>query len=342
MSETKTRKRTSAMPSATDYLDSLIPAQTGEREIESLKLIERSRIEIRPQARRSFPEAEMRELAASIRSAQEDGQGIMATGIFVPLLVVAAEDGYALVAGERRFRASEPSSEPSSGWRGVPELPCLLMRADPRGVAVAQMIENLQRQGLPPLEEAAGIRSLMKEQKLSIRDVARTLGKDKGYLENRLRLLKMGDDIQAMVSSREDTLKHAYYIDQVRDAGLRKQLIRAVLEDRASVSQVRGKIGPQPKERSAPASPVTQVLGNRAEDSQEPHGLGEGSLNPVEQYIRPGIVLIEQGLARLSEPTYIQEHDRELDALDAEGSDELHSLLESLRTSAQRLAALLS
>jgi ParB family chromosome partitioning protein len=133
------------------------------------------------------------------------------------------ESGYRVIAGERRLRAAREA--------GLPHVPAILVALPEHGILLAQLIENLQRQDLPPLEEARGIERLMQEQKLSIREAAKMLGKDKGYLENRLRLLKMGEDVQEMVSFRKDTLPHARLIDAADDPDLRRDLINAVVKE---------------------------------------------------------------------------------------------------------------
>lgn len=222
----------------TSYLDSLIPIKPGEREIDGLKLIDRERIVVGDQPRRSFPVDEQKELTNNIRELKERQDGIESTGLLLPLLVVPQDDKYLLVAGERRYRATAPTST----WVGVEALPCIVIHADANSVRLMQLIENLQRQALPPLEEAEGIQNLMTTQRLSYRDVARLLGKDKGYIENRIRLLKAGEDVQNMVSLRKDTLSHAYEIDRIPHAKLRKQLIKTVLNEGASVSEVRRRI----------------------------------------------------------------------------------------------------
>ena len=98
---------------------------------------------------------------------------------------------------------------------------------------------------------------------LTIRDAARLIGKDKGYLENRLRLLRMGEDIQKMVSFRTDTLQHARLIDPITNAKLREQLIRAVIDEGISHREVQRRI----EEHGRPAQPdlSSPNLSNRAD-----------------------------------------------------------------------------
>ncbi len=167
------------------------------------------------------------------------GEGIESTGILQPLLVVPTQNSshdtrYRLVAGERRFRASLEA--------GLAQVPAFVLPLRDEELLLTQIIENLQRRDLPPLDEARGLEQFMREQKLSIRDVARALGKDKGYIENRLRLLRMGSDLQELVSVRTDTLQHARFIDPVQDTTLRHTLIQAVIEEGISAREVQRRI----------------------------------------------------------------------------------------------------
>lgn len=224
---------------ADSHFEALFGARTGESLTNSLKLVPAEHIQRAAQARKSFPQQELDELAHSIADLRSRADGIEGTGILQPLLVAENPYGhefpYRLIAGERRYRAG--------AIVGLETLPCLVVEMDEDSIAVAQLVENLQRQNLAPLEEARAIESLMASQKLSIRDGAKLLGKGKGYVENRLALLKMGADVQAMVETRADSLLHAREIDSIQDAALRTELIDAVLHESLSRAMLRDRIG---------------------------------------------------------------------------------------------------
>lgn len=224
-------------PPIADYMDQLFPSQQGERDLEGLKIVEIDRVKPRVnQPRRFFDRARLTELATDIRKTREDGGGIGGTGILQPLLVTLATDGrgYILTAGERRWRAAMEAENR--------EVPVLIRDQSSEDAYEDALRENIQREDLTVIEEAEALRHIMDARKLSLRQAAERFGKDKGWLENRLRLLKSGADVQEMVSLRKDTLSHAYIIDGVKDQKLRRQLIKAVIDDFASVASIRRRV----------------------------------------------------------------------------------------------------
>ena len=257
---------------AASHFDTLFGVQQGEQLAGGFKLIARDKIERGLQPRRSFPATEISELAASISALHARGEGIEGTGILQPLLAIAKDDGYRLIAGERRYRASEQA--------GVEQLPVIVMAANDSGILLAQLVENLQRRDLPPLEEAHGIAQLMDEQELSLREAARMLGKGKGYIENRVNLLKMRPDVQEMVSVQTDTLLHARDIEAVLDPALRSSLIRAVLEDGISRTELRRQIEANQQSRQQQDQLGDQQQ-NNSTDSETGESTG-GNTSPTE------------------------------------------------------------
>jgi ParB family chromosome partitioning protein len=221
-------KRTSK---ASSHFSTLFGARQGEQLSSGLKLIPLSKIQQQNQPRQTFPPHEISELAASLNELRQRGEGIEGTGFLQPILVTEHEDGYRIVAGERRFRASAEA--------GIELLPAVVVSMSSSNVLLAQLVENLQRRDLPPLEEARGMHLLMTKQHLSLRETARVLGKGKGYVENRINLLKMGADVQEMVSVQTDTLLHARDIDAIEDTKLRQELIHEVLQNGLSRADLR-------------------------------------------------------------------------------------------------------
>lgn len=196
-------------------------------------LLGRDQIQTAPQPRTQFDADKLEGLAQSIREQRANGAGIEGTGILQPLIVTALEGNlFQLVAGERRLRASELA--------GLSQLPCIVVGSE--GATVwAQLIENLQRQDLMPIEEARALGELIKEGNLSIRDASQKLGKDRGWVQNRVKLLKCAPDILQMVEQRSDSLPHAFEIEVVQDAQQRQRLITATLEG-VSVAELRRRI----------------------------------------------------------------------------------------------------
>lgn len=220
-------------------LEALLGVRRGESVTSSLRLVSRDRIRPGAQPRRSFPPGEIAELAESIRQLHEAGQGVEGTGLLQPLLVTPegaeSEVGtYRLIAGERRWRACEIA--------GVERLPVVVTQTPDDALLLLQLVENLQRRDVPPLEEAQGLRQLMDERKLSLRDAAKLLGKGKGYLENRLSLLAMPPDVRELVSVRTDTLLHAREIARLPRVEQRAPLLRAVSNEGLSREEVRRRV----------------------------------------------------------------------------------------------------
>jgi ParB family chromosome partitioning protein len=259
------------------------PAATERKDQEpgSFRMLAHESIQVRPQVRRTFPQPELDELAASIREIRAQGGGIEGTGVLQALLVTPEGDSYRLIAGEKRFRATKAAE--------VPEVPCVVVPPAPEGmVRLLQLTENALRTPPPILEEAAAIQEAMREQKLSIRNMARALGKEKGYVEGRLSLLKFPPDVQEMVSARADTLRHARHIGAVEDQNLRAALIQAVAEDGISEREVQRRIAAKSSTPSAADDSVSARADTepsehaaRTEGHAKPQDFIGGSLRPM-------------------------------------------------------------
>jgi len=186
------------------------------------------------QPRIAFDQSSLDELAASVRE----------HGVLQPILVRPLEDGqFQLIAGERRWRASKAA--------GLATIPALVEEIDDDTALEISIIENLQREDLSPLDEAAMYDRMVREHGYSVRRLAQKLGKDKGYLENRLRLADAPDEVRELVSLRKDTLSHAYELMKVEDPKKRKRLAAQVARGELTLIRLRDKIEGRPA-RSAP------------------------------------------------------------------------------------------
>jgi len=186
------------------------------------------------QPRLAIDEVSLEELAASIRE----------HGVLQPILVRPLEDGeFQLIAGERRWRASMSA--------GLATIPALVEEIDDDTALEISIIENLQREDLSPLDEAAMYDRMVHEHGYSVRRLAQKIGKDKGYLENRLRLADAPQEVRELVSLRKDTLSHAYELMKVEDPKKRKKLAGQVARGELTLIKLRDKIEGRPS-RSAP------------------------------------------------------------------------------------------
>jgi len=166
---------------------------TGES-VGGLKFEELPISAIRPnsfQPRRNFPEAGIRELAASIRE----------VGILQPLVVRSTERGFELIAGERRLRAAREA--------GLERVPVLIRQAGADESMELALVENLQREDLNPLETAAAYQALMDSFGLTKEQLATRLGKSRAAVTNTLRLVQLPERVRAMLQDGRISEGHA-------------------------------------------------------------------------------------------------------------------------------------
>ena len=195
------------------------------------------------QPRKHFDEAALAELAESIRL----------HGIIQPLTVRKLSSGYyQIIAGERRWRAARLA--------GLKEVPVVVIEADDRKAAELAMIENLQREDLNPMEEAAGYRTLIQQYHMTQEEAAARVGKSRPAVANALRLLELNPTVQKQVAAGQLSAGHARAlvplspIQQVKAAG-------AILRDGLSVRQTETLVkrllaGEKPEKPPRPAGDV--------------------------------------------------------------------------------------
>src|SRR3954447_7540653 len=204
---------------------SLLTPDSPTRSV-GVRIVPVDHIEPNPeQPRLAFNQETLDELAASIRE----------HGVLQPILVrPVGQNRYQLIAGERRWRASKQA--------GLETIPALIEEIDDDTALEIAIIENLQREDLTPLDEAAMYDRMVHEHGYSIRKLADKLGKDKGYLENRLRLADAPPEVRELVSLRKDTLSHAYELLKVEDPKKRRRLAEQVARGELTLIKLRDKI----------------------------------------------------------------------------------------------------
>ena len=192
------------------------------------------------QPRLSYDEESLTELADSIRE----------HGVLQPILVRPSGTKYELIAGERRWRAS--------GMVGRESIPAIVVEFDEQTALEVSIIENLQREDVSPLEEAAMFRKMTETFGYSVRQLAQKVGKDKGYIENRLRLSDAPADIRELVSLRKDTISHAYELMKLGDERKRRRLAKRIVAGELSLAKLRvitGGGGEEPAPANGHAEP---------------------------------------------------------------------------------------
>ena len=177
---------------------------------------------IRPnpqQPRRSFDEEGLAELAASSRSC----------GILQPLTVRRAGEGYELVAGERRLRAARIA--------GLREVPCLVAQVGEEDSALLALMENLQRRDLDCWEEAQAIARLISRYGLSQEEAARRLGRAQPPVANQLRLLRLPEDVRALLRENGLTERHARALLRLQDPEVQRRAAGDMVRRGMNVAQ---------------------------------------------------------------------------------------------------------
>lgn len=196
-------------------LDALIPK---EEKFEGY--IVASINEVKPnssQPRKEFDEEAIGELANSIKE----------KGILQPLVVRTVENGYEIIAGERRWRAAQRA--------GVTRVPVIIKEASDREVMELALIENLQREDLNPIEEAVAYQQLIDEFELTHEDVSRQIGKERSTITNQLRLLKLPDEAKAALIAGDITAGHARAILSIESPAEAREALKAIQKQSLSV-----------------------------------------------------------------------------------------------------------
>lgn len=133
------------------------------------------------QPRRHFDEEELDELAASISE----------VGIIQPIVVIAVDSGYELIAGERRLRAARRA--------GLATIPAVVTEANPDEQQILALVENIQRSNLSAVEEAAGLQAIMDRTGMTQTELAEKLGRSQSTVANKLRLLRLEESVQRLI-----------------------------------------------------------------------------------------------------------------------------------------------
>ena len=197
------------------------------------------------QPRLSYEEDSLTELADSIRE----------HGVLQPILVRPVGSKYELIAGERRWRASRLAQRET--------IPAIVAEFDDQTALEVSIIENLQREDVSPLEEAAMFRKMM-DLGYSVRQLAQKIGKDKGYVENRMRLADAPPEIRELVSVRKDTISHAYELMKITDERTRRRLAKKVAAGELTLVKLRALNGSGSGEGDGPRRRARTVAGEVA------------------------------------------------------------------------------
>jgi ParB family chromosome partitioning protein len=188
------------------------------------------------QARREIPTEQLKELADSIR----------AEGLLQPVVVRRHGEKFQLIAGERRWRAFNLLK--------LKMIPARVVEASNASAAAIGLIENLQREGLNPIEEAYGYASLVRDFDLTQEAAAERVGKGRATVANALRLLSLESEIQGFIAKNLLSVGHAKVLLGVEEPAQRALLARRIIEEGWSVRATEKLVQAKKAGSSAPAS----------------------------------------------------------------------------------------
>jgi ParB family chromosome partitioning protein len=174
------------------------------------------------QPRHHFEDARLDELARSIKS----------NGIIQPIVVRRSADGYRIIAGERRWRAAQ-----RAGLTRVPVVVKDIDEGQPAQLLEMALIENIQREDLNPIDEAAAYEKLSTEFNMTQEAIAAAVGKDRSSIANHLRLLKLPHEVRAEVAAGRLSMGHARALLAISDETGQRQVARDVIARNLSVRE---------------------------------------------------------------------------------------------------------
>jgi ParB family chromosome partitioning protein len=202
-------------------LESLIPIDPDPIQPGGYRQVPVDQIKVNPdQPRSRFDDDALEEMASSMKE----------VGVLQPIVVTGGEDGYVLIAGERRWRAAKRA--------GLTEIPAVVRESTGRPTLVEALIENVQRQDLTPLEEAHAYQQLLENYGMTQEQVATRVGKSRPSISNTLRLLQLPLEVQEMVDAGDLSAGHARALVGLEDAAYATHLAGRAVDDGWSVRQI--------------------------------------------------------------------------------------------------------
>lgn len=187
------------------------------------------------QPRQSFDEESIASLAESIRE----------NGLIQPIVVRKSAMGYQIIAGERRWRACR--------MLGMNEITAVVKEYDDEQVAKAALIENIQRENLNPIEEAAAYKDLMEKYSMTQEQLSKVIGKSRSSIANSVRMLEMPENIQQLLISGKLSVGQAKAIASARDEETMEQIARQASDGKLTVRGIEKLIAKLEEDEKGPA-----------------------------------------------------------------------------------------
>ena len=209
-----------------DFEDSIISEAKNSNSV-----IEISLSDLRPnpyQPRKNFDEESLKELSDSIKE----------HGVFQPIIVKKSIKGYDIVAGERRFRASQLA--------GKTTIPAIVKDFSDEEMMQIALLENLQRENLTAIEEAKAYKSIIETMNITQEELAKKVGKSRSHITNILGLLKLPASVQDMILFNKLSMGHARVLSKLDDASKQEDLANKVIDEDISVRELESMIYDNP------------------------------------------------------------------------------------------------
>jgi len=207
------------------------------------------------QPRHHFEDARLDELAQSIK----------ANGVIQPIVVRRIDGGYRIIAGERRWRAAQRA--------GLTRVPVVVKEVGPGNdgqLLEMALIENIQREDLNPIDQAAAYERLSSDFSMTQEEIATAVGKDRSSVANHMRLLKLPQEVRAEVAAGRLSMGHARAIIAIADEGNQRQIAREVIARNLSVRETEAMVKRLGRDSAAAGrrAPVTTDVHTRAAEEK--------------------------------------------------------------------------
>lgn len=195
------------------------------------------------QPRKVFDNEKIEELATSIKE----------NGLIQPIIVRKFNRNYQIIAGERRFRACKLA--------GLKTVPCIIKDIDDKQVDTYAIIENIQRENLSPIEEAKAYKTLIDTYDMNQTELANKVGKKQSTIANKLRLLKLSDDVKYALKAKQITERHAramLSLDKERQQQVLQEILKKALNVKQTELLVSKPLKEKTKQTKGPRKAVSQ------------------------------------------------------------------------------------
>lgn len=264
----------------------IIPAAKSENEKSGENIVKLRLSKVEPnkeQSRKTFEEDSLNELAQSIKQ----------FGIIQPIVVCKKDDYYEIIAGERRWRAAKIA--------GLNEIPVIIKEYQEKERAEVSLIENIQRENLNPIEEAAAYRQLIDEYNLTQESLAERISKSRTAIANTMRLLKLHEDVQQLVIDGKLSNGHARALLGIEEQEKQYEAAQKVIEENLTVRQTEELVKEMTTSEKSAAKPakkknkddyiykdlekhLTDALGTKVKISQKEKGGGRIEISYFSDY----------------------------------------------------------